>query len=673
MVRTNLWERIAPLVRTVERPSRYIDSEWGAHREAPGDHDVSFCMVYPDTYELGQPNQALRILVNAVNAQSGMYAERAFLPAVDMIDVMRAQGVPAFSLESCAPVREFDVVGITLPHELAATNVLEMLDLAGIAVRAADRAEDDPIVVAGGPCAYNPEPYAPFFDAIMIGEGEEAVPELVGRVGELRRAGVAREAIMRELARIPGIYVPSLYEVASEDEAQRSGSWLVPVCDDAPRVIEKRVFEGFAASDAWEPMIVPYMEIVHDRLNVEILRGCARGCRFCQAGMMYRPVRERSVDNIVAAVRRGIEETGYEEVSLTSLSSTDHSQIREMLERLNAEWGSLGVRISIPSQRLDSFGVDMASLVAGRKKGGLTFAPEAGTQRLRDVINKNVTDDDLISATRAACAEGWRRMKLYFMIGLPTERDEDLLGIAEAANRTYEAMKEATPAEQRGSLRLGISVNVFVPKSQTPFQWDGQISSEEAARRVGVIRGALRYRAITLSYHEPKTSLVEAVMSRGGREVAALVEEAWRRGARFDAWTELFSEGAWRGAADELGIDVAAIAQSTYESERVMPWAHISCGVDAAFLAAERERALAGQTTPDCTFDACSACGVCPGLGVSNEVCSVRGGACGVAGGTAAGDGDAVTGDAAAGGAAAYARGAAALRDAEPAEVHRGE
>ncbi len=659
MVRTNLWERIAALVRTVERPARYIDGEWGARRETPGEGDVSFCMVYPDTYELGQPNQALRILVNAVNAQPGMYAERAFLPAVDMIDVMREEGVPAFSLESCAPVREFDVVGITLPHELAATNVLEMLDLAGIAVRAADRAEDDPIVVAGGPCAYNPEPYAPFFDAIMIGEGEEAVPELVARVGELRRAGASREAILRELACMSGVYVPSLYEVVGEDAAQRSGSWLVPVCDEAPRVIEKRVFEGFAASDAWEPMIVPYMEIVHDRLNVEILRGCARGCRFCQAGMMYRPVRERSVDNIVAAVRRGIEETGYEEVSLTSLSSTDHSQIREILERLNAEWGGLGVRISIPSQRLDSFGVDMASLVAGRKKGGLTFAPEAGTQRLRDVINKNVTDDDLISATRAACAEGWRRMKLYFMIGLPTERDEDLLGIAEAANRTYEAMKEATPAEQRGSLRLGISVNVFVPKSQTPFQWDGQISSEEAARRVGVIRGALRYRAITLSYHEPKTSLVEAVMSRGGREVAALVEEAWRRGARFDAWTELFSEEAWRGAADELGIDVAAIAQSTYDSERVMPWAHISCGVDAAFLAAERERALAGQTTADCTFDACSACGVCPSLGVSNEVCSVRGGALGVG--------------VAAGGEPASEIGPEASRCAEPAEAHRGE
>ncbi len=636
---TSVWGDIEPLLPLVERPSRYIGGEWVAGADdgaspddAPGAPDagdgpdvLSFCMVYPDTYELGQPNQALRILVNAANAQAGLYAERAFLPAVDMISLMRERGIPLFSLESFRPLATFDVVGITMPHELAATNVLEALDLAGIPLRTCDRTDGDPIVVGGGPCALNPEPYAPFFDAITIGEGEEATPELLQAVRRLKAAGSRRDDILAELARIPGTYVPSLYDAVSEEEAQRTGSWVRPKAPGVPAVVTKRVFEGFADSDAWEPMAVPYMEIVHDRLNVEILRGCARGCRFCQAGMMYRPVRERSADNIVAAVKRGIDATGYEEVSLTSLSSTDHSQIREILTRLNAEYADSGVRVSIPSQRLDSFGVDMATLVAGRKKGGLTFAPEAGTQRLRDVINKNVTEDDLLGAARDAMQAGWRRMKLYFMIGLPTETDDDLLGIAKMANDAYEVMKAATPPDQRGSLRLGISVNVFVPKAQTPFQWDGQISADEASRRVGLIRQNLKYRAITLSYHAPKTSLVEAVMSRGGRNVADIVEGAWKRGARFDAWTELFDEGAWAAAFEESPSSAAAIAETTYGSERVMPWAHISCGADADFLARERALAYEDATTEDCTFDTCTSCGVCPALHVTNVLQRGRG------------------------------------------------
>lgn len=339
---------------------------------------------------------------------------------------------------------------------------------------------------------------------------------------------------------------------------------------------------------------------------------------------MYRPVRERSADNIVEAVRKGLKKTGYEEVSLTSLSSTDHSQIREILTRLNDEYADSGVRISIPSQRLDSFGVDMASLVAGRKKGGLTFAPEAGTQRLRDVINKNVTDDDLMDATREAFNAGWRRMKLYFMIGLPTERDEDLCGIADMANRTYELMRDAVPKDQRGSLSLGLSVNVFVPKAQTPFQWDGQISADEARRRVDVIRRNLRHKAISLSYHEPKTSFVEAVMSRGGREIADLVYEAWRRGARFDAWTEHFNMDAWREAASSLSIDVDGIAERSYDSSYVMPWEHISCGVSRQYLEDERKRAYSATPTYDCTMEKCTSCGVCFDLNVKNELQALR-------------------------------------------------
>lgn len=620
MARCDLWPRVEPLLSRVERPARYLNHEWGC--AAPvAEGDFAFCMIYPDTYELGQANQAVRILVNAVNAMGGMGAERAFLPAVDMADLMREEGVPLFSLESCRPVADFDVVGITLPHELAATNVLETLDLAGIPLRTADRAEGDPIVLAGGPCAYNPEPYAPFFDVILVGEGEEQLPEVLALIRELRASGAPRVEILREVARrVGGAYVSSLYRWRSEDEAQAAGSWAEPLFDDVPRVVHKRVFEGFADSPALEPMIVPYTEVVHDRLNVEILRGCARGCRFCQAGMMYRPVRERSADNIVDAVARGLAETGYDEVSLTSLSSTDHSQIAEILSRVNADCAGAGVRVSVPSQRLDAFGVEMAELVAGQKKGGLTFAPEAGTQRLRDVINKNVTEDDLFAAIDAAFAAGWRRCKLYFMVGLPTETDDDIKGIASLAQRAYDRAKAAVPPEQRGSVRMSVSCAVFVPKAQTPFQWDGQISPEETLRRVGLLKRSVKYKAVDVHYHDPATSFVEAVMSRGGREVADWVEAAWRRGARFDAWTELFNEEAWTGAAEELGLDPAAIAQAEFPTDYVLPWAHITAAVSPKFLARERERAAAGITTPDCTFENCSACGACPTLGVDIEL-----------------------------------------------------
>ncbi len=616
------WTQLAPLLRDVERPSRYINHEWGASLK-PG-ADFSFCMVYPDTYEIGQANQAVRILTNAVNAVPGLRAERAFLPAVDMIDQLRERKLPFCSLESCTPLREFDVLGITMPHELAATNILEVLDLAGLALHAKDRSEEDPIVVGGGPCAYNPEPYWPFFDLFSIGEGEELTPELVLRIKELRGEGASRRQILRELSHIPGVYVPSLYKPVDEMTAQVSGSWLEPLEEDVPRRIKKRVFNGFSASSAWEPCVVPYTEVVHDRLNVEILRGCARGCRFCQAGMMYRPIRERSADNIVEGVLEGLRATGYDEVSLTSLSSTDHSQIAEILTRLNSALEGTGIRVSIPSQRLDSFGVEMAELVAGQKKGGLTFAPEAGTQRLRDIINKNVTEENLFSAIDAAFSAGWRRCKLYFMVGLPEETDEDLKGIASLTQRAFDRARSVVPPEQRNKVQMSISCAVFVPKAQTPFQWDGQISPAEVQRKIDLVRRSIKYRGITVNWHDPKTSFVEAVMSRGGREVAPWVERAWRKGARFDAWTEYFNEEAWRNAAEELGLDIEDIAQRSFEPGYVMPWNHISTGVSTRYLVMERYRAEMGQTTPDCTFTACTACGACKSLDSQNDLAQGR-------------------------------------------------
>lgn len=619
----SLWEELAPLVAKAERPSRYINGEWGCVYKPEA--DFRLCMVYPDTYELGQANQALRILVNRVNACEGMAAERGFLPAADMCDALREAGLPLCSIESCVPLRAFDAVGITLPHELAATNILEALDLAGIPLHSADRGEDDPFVIGGGPCAFNPEPYAAFFDAFNVGEGEEMLPEGLELIRALRRQGAARPEVLRALAALPGWYVPSLYEVLDEDAAQQAGSWLSPLADGVPPIVVKQVYGGFADSPAWEPCIVPYAEVVHDRLNVEVLRGCARGCRFCQAGMMYRPVRERSADNIVESVMEGLAATGYDEVSLTSLSSTDHSQIAEILARLNERLAGTGVRISLPSQRLDAFGVDMAALVAGQKKGGLTFAPEAGTQRLRDAINKNVTEEDLFGAIDAAFAAGWRRCKLYFMIGLPTETDEDVKGIASLVSRAYDRARKAVPPDQKGSVQISASVALFVPKAQTPFQWDGQISPAEAARRVALLRRSVKYKAVTINWHEPKTSLIEAVMSRCGREGAMLVEGAWRRGARFDAWTEHFDEQAWADAAQAVGIDLDAAAQRSFPSSYVMPWSHISCGASPEWLAAERARAAEGCLTDDCTFGPCSSCGVCFDLPVRNQLAAPRG------------------------------------------------
>jgi len=619
---TNLWLRLAALLRNTQRPSRYLNHEWACTYKPEAAY--RFCMVYPDTYELGQANQALRILCNAVNRQEGMAAERAFLPAHDFCDTMRAEGLPLFSLESCAPLAEFDAIGITISHELAATNILETLDLAGIELHSAKRTDAAPLVIGGGPCTFNPEPFWSFFDVFVIGEGEDVLGEVLQCHRTMKDAGAPRGEILHAIAQIAGCYVPALYRWCDEEEAQRCGSWIEPLGEGIPRVIEKRVFEGFATSSAWEPCIVPFAETVHDRLNVEILRGCSRGCRFCQAGMVSRPVRERSADNIVSAVVEGLAQTGYDEVSLTSLSSTDHSQIALVLERLNREYQDKGIRISIPSQRMDAFGVSMAGLVAGQKRGGLTFAPEAGTQRLRDAINKNVTEEDIFAAVDAAFSAGWRHCKLYFMIGLPDETDEDVAGIADLAERIYDRAKAALLPQMRGALKITVSCALFVPKPLTPFQWDGQISSEEALRRVNLVRSSLRSRAITVHWHDPATSLLEAFLSRGGRECADVIEQAWINGARFDAWTECFNKDAWDKGAASLGIDVACAAEHTYELNYVLPYTHISAGVTQDFLRAERNRAENGDVTCDCSCAACTDCGVCTDMNLKIELAEVR-------------------------------------------------
>ncbi len=602
-------QRFASLLTTCERPSRYLDHEYNAICKDETEYNFHVAMIYPDVYEIGQPNQAVAILYDIMNGMDNVFCERAYLPWVDMIQGMRAEGLPLVSLETFTPLASFDLLGITLPHEMAYTNVLEILDLSAIPLRAQARGEDDPLVIGGGPCVYNPEQISPFFDALVIGEGEEVMVEIVELLQHLNAQGVSRHDTLLSLAAIDGVYVPSLYDVVQ--------GRAVPHHPDIPAIIHKRVLKDFDATPINIEPIVPYEELVHDRFNVEVLRGCCRGCRFCQAGMTYRPVRERSADAIVSAAIQGLRCTGYDEVSLTSLSTTDHSQIESILRRLNHAFEDQGISISVPSQRLDRFGVEMARLVAGSKKGGLTLAPEAGTQRLRDRINKNVTEDELMDAITHAFEAGWRHAKLYFMIGLPGETDEDIIGIAKLANAAYAKAKACVPETERGNVRLGISCAVFVPKPATPFQWCGQISREEVKRRITLLLASHVHRAIDVRWHDSETSLIEAAMSRGGREMADVIEEAWRRGALFDAWTEHFDFARWLAASATVGVDLEATAQRQLQLDEPLPWDHISCGVHKEYLIREYERAEREKTTPDCSFAACTGCGICADLNVN--------------------------------------------------------
>lgn len=596
----SLWHRIEPLLNEVERPARYINHELFAASPCQDtkENAVDFVWVYPDTYEIGQSNQAIAILYDVMRRLPGVTVERAYLPWLDMISKLREQDIPLFSLESCRGLRSFDIVGITLPHELSYTNILEVLDLANIPLYAAKRTQNDPIIFGGGPCAYNPEPIAPFFDAFCIGEGEEFIVEFTEVYQQAKAAGLNRTETLKRLAVLEGMYVPAFHKPRAEEQANAS--------------ITKRVVANFDALPVVAFPLVPFAEIAHDRLAIEILRGCTRGCRFCQAGMLYRPVRERSADTVVRAVVEGLAQTGYSEVSLTSLSSTDHSQIAEILTRLNHCLDKQGVRLGLPSQRVDGFGVKMAQLVAGgERKSGLTFAPEAGTQRLRDVINKNVTEEDLIEAISSAYAAGWRRCKLYFMIGLPGENDDDVRGITALANKAYQAAKDAVDDTQRGNCRMSISVAVFIPKPHTPFQWCGYLEPAEIERRIELLRSSGLHRGIDLQWHDPSSGLIEAAMARGGRTLASVIEGAWRNGARFDAWSEQFDLNAWKTAADEGSVSLEAIAQQSLHVNDPLPWDHISTGVDKSYLWQEYEQARAGEVTPDCSFEYCTSCGVC--------------------------------------------------------------
>ena len=618
--REDRYADIEPFLPLVEKPSRYLDHEWGAVEDQPGPFHA--CMIYPDAYEVGQPNLGVAILYNELNKAEGISCERSYLPWPDLADLMRRNGVPMLSLETSSPIASFEVVGFTMAFEMACTNIMEALDLSRIPVRAEDRAEDDAIVLGGGPSVWNCEPMAPMFDAILLGDGEEAIVEMCHCVRDGRAAGLSRLDILRNLGRLQGVYVPRLYDIVVDETSTEWGYAVPKAGEDVPARVLKRCVGDFAATDPLCEKIVPYMGLVQDRLTVEVLRGCARGCRFCQAGMTYRPVRERPASQVIGAVEQGLATTGYDECSLSSLSTTDHSQCAEMLNGLKEELSAKGIKVSIPSQRLDSFGVDMAAAVGASRKTGLTFAPEAGTQRLRDVINKNVTDEDIDTAARNAFANGWRRMKLYFMMGLPTETDEDILGIPQTAERVVQIGREMLGP--RSGVSVSISVAVFVPKAHTPFQWAPQLELGEVTRRQQLLLHATKDRAIRVSYHSAQTSVVEAALSKMGRRGFDLIAGAWRRGCRFDAWTDQFHYEWWEEAARDLGLSLEDIASTTFSVDARLPWEHTSPGVSQGYLKREWRRAAQGVTTPDCTRTSCTGCGVCPTLGVDNVIVGER-------------------------------------------------
>jgi radical SAM family uncharacterized protein len=585
---------------TVGKPARYTGHEWNAVVKPWDEATVRMVLAYPDVYEVGMSNIGLQILYDIVNRRSEALCERAFAPWPDMEARMRAQDIPLYALESRHALSEFDLIGFSLPYELNTTNVLNMLDLGGLPVRAADRDGRHPLVIAGGTGAAHPEPMADFIDAFVVGDGEEVILELLAAVAAARERDLGRQAALRALAQIDGVYVPRLYEVSYDAHGRLDA--IEPRVAEARLPVIKRIVDPLPPPPT--QLIVPYIQAVHDRATIEIMRGCTQGCRFCQAGMAYRPLRERSKEEIVQAVDTIARETGDAEVGLVSLSSADHSQIREIVEEILARHRRPPLSVTLPSLRTDAFSVELAELFQGVRRSGLTFAPEAGSQRLRDAINKKVSDADLLAACEAAYAHHWQRVKLYFMIGLPTETDEDVEAIVDLVH----AVRNIGYKHHGKKAKVSVTVSTLVPKPHTPFQWEPLIDDEALQRRQGILKRGLRGWGIRFSYHDPRVSLLEAVIARGDRRLGAVIERAWRAGARFDAWDEQLQWEAWMEAFAAEAIDPSYEARRVRSMEETLPWDHISCGVSKEYLQRECVRAIEGRTTRDCR-EGCTACG----------------------------------------------------------------
>jgi len=581
------------------KPARYIGGEINMPRGVPDDGDLRVCLAFPDVYDIGQSYIGFHILYHILTHRPNILCERAFAPWPDMEAVIRENHIPLWSLENFLPVAAFDVVGFTLQYELHYTTVLNMLDLAGIPLRADDRNGSHPLIIGGGTCCANPEPVAPFFDAFLLGDGEEGFPEMLDVIGKAKSSGASRTDTLSALAGVEGVYVPSLYLPVVTVDGTFGG--MTPVNGKVPIPVRSRIVEELKPEYYPDKPLVPLCEVVHDRLAVEIMRGCVRGCRFCGAGMTYRPLRLRPVSEVVGQIVNGINNTGWEQVSLVSLSTTDHPGVEDIVQQVGRELSSGKISISLSSLRADNFSIRMAEATAGGRKTGLTFAIEAGTERLRSVINKNLTEEQLIETIRAAVAAGFNGIKLYFMVGLPTETDEDVAAIADLLNRIK--------GELRGTkgFRINVTLSPFSPKPMTPFQWEDQNNVETLKRKIRLVKHGLSSRAVTVKDTDPLISMLECRLGRGGRDMADLVLDAWKRGSRLDGWSEHFNPELWNAVFSERGIDLAAGGGGS-EPGAQLAWSHLHFGVDERFLVAEREAAMRGEQTPNC-HEKCSACG----------------------------------------------------------------
>ncbi len=594
-------ERILP---RVQKPARYVGGEYNAVMKDKAQVDLRFAFCFPDTYEIGMSNLGYRILYGALNEMPGVWCERAFAPWTDMEAEMRAAGLPLYALESGDPVGEFDIIGFSVGYEMAYTAMLNMLDLAGLPLRGEDRTALTPLVVAGGTAMYNAEPVADFIDMALIGEGEELLPEVVALCRRAKAEGWDKPRLLRAAAQIQGVYVPSLYDVDyKEDGTVRA----ITARDGAPERVVKRVVHHMDRAYYPAKTIVPSTEIVHDRVTLEVFRGCIRGCRFCQAGYVYRPVRCRSREQLAQYGQEAIADSGYQEMTLSSLSTSDYPELVGLCDDLEEMCRQKHVNLSLPSLRADNFSMELMGRLQRGRKAGLTFAPEAGTQRLRDAINKNLTEEDLTESLKTAFSGGWSAVKLYFMLGLPTETDEDVLGIAEMASHAVHTWREHASNKNRG-LRITVSTSWFVPKPFTAFQWEAQISRSEYERRVKLLREAITAKAVTYNWHDGDTSFLEAVLARGDRRLGRVLERAYRKGAKLDAWSDCFDLNRWLEAFAECGLDPAFYANRERTREEILPWSMISCYVSDDYLWRQRELAYQSVTTPDCRTQ-CSGCG----------------------------------------------------------------